>query len=473
MLSLHGYSWSIAPEEESFSTPPEKSRLDREIGVATAAPGGPMWRSATGRSVRRVRGGILGIGFSMAGALLANGRCVAQVPAYARLTNPHQMAAATQTVQAGVFQLDSLSGLDSLRDYEVYIPPQCVSTRRCPLLVALPTIYMMEYLRPATDLYGIIVLKTADPTDRVNLLNYFQRGERNPELERLDVALKEVFRRFAIDPDKIALMGRCSSGGAASVWGRHNSDVFSRLIMNSTVSREPLHPIDPRNKTTELLFISGLQEDPAINGAAEAQLMRREGHPTKQVLGFRGHEHQWEDYYFVARWLQESWATPDPAARSAPSVAADPLPLLTTEALTRMTAFWTDFHGEPDAIRETARRAHLREVALPVGPVGDVPPSLGMVDMAALAAQYSSVATDLTRAGLTARQHDAYRVALASAQYVVAAQMVRADQVAPLAVQALAATIAANRVLGKNVEFMRAHPDELQALEATGMWSTP
>ena len=64
-----------------------------------------------------------------------------------------------------------------------------------------------------------------------------------------------------------------------------------------------------------------------------------------------------------------------------------------------------------------------------------------MVDMAALAAQYPSVAADLAKAGLTAQQHDAYRVALVTA-YVTDAG---ADSIDP------------NSVLGKNVAFVDAH----------------
>src|SRR5881394_1430623 len=80
-----------------------------------------------------------------------------------------------------------------------------------------------------------------------------------------------------------------------------------------------------------------------------------------------------------------------------------------------MTIFWQSFMQEPDSIVTTALRAHLREVLMPVG---EAPPSIVMVDIAALAAQYPSVAADLKKAGLTAAQHEAYRVALASAVFL-------------------------------------------------------
>jgi hypothetical protein len=94
-------------------------------------------------------------------------------------------------------------------------------------------------------------------------------------------------------------------------------------------------------------------------------------------------------------------------------MVADPLPLLTVDVLTKMTAFWARFMQEPDSIRTTARRAYLRDVAVPLG---EEQVSAAMVDMAALAAQYPSVAWALQVAGLTAQQHDTYRIALVSAR---------------------------------------------------------
>jgi hypothetical protein len=230
-------------------------------------------------------------------------------------------------------------------------------------------------------------------------------------------------------------------------------------------------------------------------------------------------------------------------------VVADPLPVLTTTAITQMTTFWTRFMQEPESIRTTARRAHLREVAVPLGE-GEEQVSVVMVDMVALAAQSPSVAADLQTAGFTAQQHDAYRVALTSARltmeitvdiatqltaeavqltdavalqkvgltvqqqeaYRIALQNVKSqskpnekstvmatrygsfERLADSAVWARYATdttwygmpLVANTelvqwmiasgqgsVLGKNIVFLDAHKDELEPLEATGMWSTP
>lgn len=108
-----------------------------------------------------------------------------------------------------------------------------------------------------------------------------------------------------------------------------------------------------------------------------------------------------------------------------------------------------------------------------------------MVDISALAARYASVAAALAKAGLTAPQHEAYRVALISARVAasLAAERIR-DMNTPAAIANLTANKGVNlgdlvgrwdtsSVQAKNVAFLNAHADEVQALEATGMWSTP
>jgi hypothetical protein len=179
--------------------------------------------------------------------------------------------------------------------------------------------------------------------------------------------------------------------------------------------------------------------------------MRQKGYRVTHAFGFRLHGHQHESYDHVGRWLQQTWETSDTAARPAPRVIADPLPELTAKVLTKMTAFWAGFVTEPDSIRIIGRQYHLRDVVVPVGTER---PVVVMVDMAALAAAYPSVAANLKAAGLTAKEHDAYRVALASARALKHSAGEKArGALDPTSVQA------------KNLAFMDAHPDEFQALE--------
>jgi hypothetical protein len=118
-----------------------------------------------------------------------------------------------------------------------------------------------------------------------------------------------------------------------------------------------------------------------------------------------------------------------------------------------MTAFWSSFFQEPDSIRTAGRRAHIRDVIAPVGTERAVVP---MTDMAALAAMYPPVAAALNRAGLTGRQHDAYRLALLTVLIVRGFE----QQVGP---------IEPTSVLAKNLAFVAAHPDELEALASAGI----
>jgi hypothetical protein len=125
-----------------------------------------------------------------------------------------------------------------------------------------------------------------------------------------------------------------------------------------------------------------------------------------------------------------------------------------------MTTFWTRFKQLPDAIKTTARRGLIREVLFPFGQVQS---STLMVDMAALAAKYPAVAAALRAAQLTPQEQEAYRVALLGAR---AYKALEARERALLGA-------APSSALVQNLEFFQAHPEELAALAATGMWITP
>ncbi len=393
-------------------------------------------------------------------AVLIGGSAAAQTPppATSRMpglltVRPRAMATGTQTARAGEYELDSVpllkrGGDAGLTTTGVYVPQSCVGTRRCPLVVFFrgwPD--TKQWLGPMADKYGMIVLSPAQVVQHGHWAEV-------PNTRGLDAALTQVLQKFAIDPDKIALMGTCETGPDAIFMGGSNLQVFSRVIALSPFY-PPTADVDPPNQTTEFFLDAGLLESEGTFKAVRE--LRRKGHRVTHAFGFRPHGHQVESYDRVGRWLQESWATPNPAARSTPQVIADPLPLLTTDALTKMTAFWTRFMQEPDSIRTIARRAHLRDV---IAPVGAERPLLVMMDTPAMAAQYPSVAAALQAAGLTAQQHDAYRVALASA--IVTQNVGR-----------MAGPTEAASVLQKNTDFRNAHPDEVEVLGNTGIWSTP
>jgi hypothetical protein len=365
---------------------------------------------------------------------------------------PHEMATGTRTNRAGQYPLDSLN------HYMVYVPKQCVGTKRCPLIVFLPgagygASQVMVWQRPVADKYGMIILSPIGDNPNGIVDNTYNRP-------RADTAMKQILRQFAIDPDKIALVGRCAGGPPAIAWGGANLDVFSRIVAISGSGWIDTTDMDLRyKKKTEYLIDGGIL-DFQKGIFVDVKRLRQTGFYVKHILSIRNHNHQAEDYDFVGHLLQESWAKPNPRDRHAPTVVADPVPVLTTDALAQMTAFWTSFMKEPDSIRTTARMAHLREVLIPVA---EEQPSAPMVDIAALAAKYPSVASDLKAAGLTAQQHDAYRVALIG---LITFQQVNSEQRHLLSVEA-------GSVLWQNIRFIKMHPDEFKALEATNIWMTP
>lgn len=395
------------------------------------------YRGGRGRG-SLLRAGVMG---ALVGALIVPRQGVAQtmtvesganpwqVPGYARLTvRPREMIQPTTNPPAGVYVLDSVP------DYWVTVPPQCAGAHRCPLWVFLPNgnsdaQYIAEEIGPPAIHNGIILL---------TLTAYYPKF--------LDAGLKEVFQGFAIDLDRVAISGHCASSDVAMRFAVDNVGLFSRALGISPFVAN-LAGLDPKDKRLQLFGDDGLAEGGHDD---EVELARARGYSVKRVTGWRRHELQFENEAFLGYLLQQSWAIPDPANWPKPQVVAEPLPELTSEAIQRLTTFWTKFMQEPDSIRITARRAHLREVALP----GRNAASLPMADMPALAARYPSVAAALTQAGLTAEQHDAYRVAVAAT-------------VSPWKGVPLTPTLA------KNLEFVKAHPDEMNALWDSGMFWTP
>ncbi len=356
----------------------------------------------------------------------------AQVATPTLTVQPREAATGTQNPAAGEYPM----GPDS--NVIVSIPPQCVGVRRCPLLVALPgggqpASVMTSWIHPVADRYGFILMAPNEETTY--------------DASTMDAALKDVLKRFAIDPAKIAISGRCASGATGMRYGIDNLHVFSRIA--SISGGASTHGLDPQNTTTEFLLDAGYRES-AGNFAAVNEL-RKGGHPVRHTVTLRGHEHQGDDYGFLGRWLSESWAKP--ATRPGAPAVIDPLPQLTTDAVARLITFWTIFFKEPDSIRTTGRQAYIRDV---VAPVGTERPVVPMTDMAALAARYPTVAAALKSAGLTGQEHDAYRTAIITAMVAQSSE----DAVG---------NIDSNSVLAQNIAFLTEHADELETLASAGI----
>jgi hypothetical protein len=366
-------------------------------------------------------------------------------PGSERLTvRPRMMATGATNPAAGTYPLDdslftNVAPPESSTTVQVTVPPQCAGTHRCPLLVQLPgggltAEHVTKWLAPVANDYGFLVLAPTTYTTRV-----------------IDVALRETLRRFAVDPAKIAIIGRCASGWAGLRFGIDNPDVFTRA--GSISGDGPLFDgLNPHDTTLQFYIDDGLNEltDTMLTAVAAT---RKAGHPVTQLVTIRAHEDQTEDYMALGRWLRDGWATPTSSARPAPRRLSEPPPVLTTQALTQLTTFWTRFFQEPDTIRTTARRAYDRTIVVPLGKTQVL---TVMVDMPALAAHVPAVAADLKAAGLTAEQHDAYRLAVVSAL------------IASHTPAALAAA-GDHSVLAQNVAFLQAHPDDVNALAWAGV----
>lgn len=422
-------------------------------------------RIAADRLVRHARGHFVYLG--LASSLIAAGSAAAQEPVWPGFltVHPNEMATGTQTVRAGEQSLDSLNDL-------VYVPPECVGTRRCPLVVFLHGVGgtprgAIESQRLFADKYGVILL-----APEAKGMPWAYRTHAEQDTKHIDIGMKQVLRKYAIEPEKIALVSEagettvrgngcyyCQYSAAYSVsLGRSNADVFSRIAsMSLGRSGFSLHGEKTQSSRVPHFYIAGgLSEfDFLWTSTQLVGALRQEGYPVEHVLSLRSYEGRVEDYARMWQWLQESWATS--SATTQASDVARSLPVLTTEALTKLTAFWTRFMAEPDSIRMTARQAHQKEIFVPVGQEWL---SLWMVDMPALAAKSRPVAAALKAVGLTAQQADAYRLALISA---TATWQTRGRTAPP----------AATSVLGRNIAFFMSHRNEMIALGATGMWTTP
>jgi hypothetical protein len=165
-----------------------------------------------------------------------------------------------------------------------------------------------------------------------------------------------------------------------------------------------------------------------------------------------GHGVQPSTADLVGRWLQESWAQPNPAKRTAPPRVIDPLPVLTPQVLAQLASVWQRFR-----LSEEQRIPYMRETVVPVVTER---PLTAMMDMSAVAAKVPAVAAVLKQAGLTAEQFDAARLALLSARLTWGATE------GSYAARVPAGTVVdPASVLGRNVAFVKAHLEEVKAID--------
>jgi predicted esterase len=321
-----------------------------------------------------------------------------------------------------------------------------------------------EKFQSLADKYGVIVLYPTSPT------GHWQLPDDLSQLHAIDSSIKVVLRTNAIDPDRLALLGFSEGGYSSLVLGLNNQDIFSRVAPMSFLGLEDRK--GPTNPKTHFLVSGGIAEDMIRESVRAGQILRHDGNPVVTILGLRAHVDYVEDEDFVWSWILKSWDDPALTTRiTTGRVPADSDPVLTVDALNKMTVFWTKFQQEPDSVHDVARMAHQEQLPLSLGAEPVFVISMNITDMAA---KYPSVAADLHAAGLTAQQEAEYRAAILRVGFV------RASGIAPGGPPASGdqrqhtpyAPIAPTSVLGKNLAFRRAHAAEFQALARTGMWTT-
>ena len=144
--------------------------------------------------------------------------------------HPSAMATGTRNSTPGTQRLeDALAGGSVYRHSFVYVPLQCVGTRRVPLVVFLHgagmdgwSMIKWENIRALADSNGFILLAPSSTLDTWELSKDDGR--------RIDAALRYVLRHYAIDPTRIAMAG-ASDGGRWALWvGLVNGDIFNRVL---------------------------------------------------------------------------------------------------------------------------------------------------------------------------------------------------------------------------------------------------
>ena len=161
------------------------------------------------------------------------------------------LARPTQTTTAAPRGLQPL-GLSEKRDALLYVPPTYQVKQPAPLVVLLHGAGGnarggLKLLRPLADASGLILLAPASRQKTWDMLF----GEYGPDIALIDTALKKVFSRYAVDPNRIAVGGFSDGASYALSVGITNGDLFTHVIAFSPGFMAPA-----RQQGKPRLFIS-------------------------------------------------------------------------------------------------------------------------------------------------------------------------------------------------------------------------
>ncbi len=187
--------------------------------------------------MRRSAGRILG---ALALVLGATRGLSAQDAVAARLTA--RPGAPTEPGATGDQPLD----LDASRDGRWFVPASYRTDRPMPLLLLLhgaggSGARIAERMRAWADSFGVILLA---PDSRAMTWDGVRRAF-GPDVAFIDAALRATYRRYAIDPRRIAIGGFSDGASYALSLGLTNGDVFGAVVAFSPCI---LRPDGPRGR---------------------------------------------------------------------------------------------------------------------------------------------------------------------------------------------------------------------------------
>jgi len=140
------------------------------------------------------------------------------------------------TLEAG---MDSLPGMSWAK---VYVPKSYDPARPAPMALLLHGSgdrghTMIRAFRDLAEAHGVILLApdALDYSWDIMVAGARLRGVKRvpdwgPDVDRIDSALEEAFANFAVDPDRISLIGFSDGAGYGLSLGANNADLFETVI---------------------------------------------------------------------------------------------------------------------------------------------------------------------------------------------------------------------------------------------------
>lgn len=164
-----------------------------------------------------------------------------------------------QSIEATARGLQAL-GLTTKRDPLLYVPPTYQDKQPAPLVVILhgaggDASGGLKLLKHLADADGLILLAPASRQQTWDVIF----GQYGPDIALIDAALEQVFSRYAIDPQRIAVGGFSDGASYALSIGINNGNLFTHIIAFSPGFMAPT-----RQQGLPRIFISHGTQDTVL-----------------------------------------------------------------------------------------------------------------------------------------------------------------------------------------------------------------